>query len=92
MSSSRQIKNLVKDSPLFNFEHSLKKDGKIVKDYFYNFISNHTARRTFIHRGVMANIPISVMMQFVWHSSPYMLLHYCQKIGKNDNERFIKLL
>ena len=79
---NRGIKNLLAKIPSFNFYKS--KNG--AKYPFYDLVSSHTGRHTFIDIGLRHNWPIQTLMTYVGHSNAKQLLEYAKKHLTSDND------
>ena len=72
---NRSLKSLLSNIPSYCF--TKKKRGK--SKPFYELVTSHTGRHTFIDRGLRRNFPIQQLMTYVGHKSPNQLLEYAKK-------------
>ena len=79
---NREVKKVLAKIPSFQFDKS--KNGKKIP--FYNLVSSHTGRHTFIDLGLRKSWPIQTMMSYVGHSSAKQLLEYAKKHLATDND------
>jgi integrase len=73
--------------------HKSSKDGQSVSetDEAWNFISAHTARRTFVTLSLMRGMPPHVVMQITGHTDFKTLEKYIRFTEQQKNEQMIKI-
>lgn len=79
---NRDIKELLSKIPSFCFT----KTKNNTEFMFYDLVSSHTGRHTFIDLGLRQNWPIQTMMSYVDHKSPTQLLSYAKAHLPSEND------
>jgi integrase len=91
---NRLLQEMSEKCGFFNevVEYNVYREGvKIIeKDYKYNLISSHTARRTFITRCVEKGVPLNQIMKMTSHTKLDTLLKYINR--ETPNKNYIKSL
>ncbi|WP_282125617.1 tyrosine-type recombinase/integrase [Marinifilum flexuosum] len=91
---NRQLRNQLKLIKEFQHDEELLVDeNKYETKPFYQWVSSHCGRHTFIDRLLRLQTPYQVLMQFVGHKTVDQLIEYAKKKGINGEDKlFINML